>query len=145
MHTVLARPVVQITGKFTGGFFWFIILSLLAFILRAFQVNSKILCTGVATYLLLGLPWAFPCLLVERLVPDSFAFTVGPADGHPLDGFNSLYFSITTLATSGYGEIVPVSGLARMLVMTESVVGLLYLSLADLPTGRALFLPGSFR
>ncbi|MCU0807263.1 MAG: potassium channel family protein [Candidatus Contendobacter sp.] len=91
--------------------------------------ETVILCAGVATYLLLGLLWAFAYQLVDRLVPDSFAFTVGPSSSRSLEGFNSLYFSITTLATSGYGDIVPVSGLARMLAMTESVAGLLYVAL----------------
>ncbi|MDG4596014.1 MAG: potassium channel family protein [Candidatus Contendobacter sp.] len=110
-------------------FIGFILLCLLGFILRAPRVNSEILCAGVATYLLLGLLWAFAYLLVERLAPDSFAFTVGPPTSRSLAGFNSLYFSITTLATSGYGDIVPVSNLARMLAMTESMVGLFYVTL----------------
>ncbi|MDS4032340.1 MAG: ion channel [Candidatus Contendobacter sp.] len=110
-------------------FIGFIVLRLLDFILRAPRVNAEILCAGVATYLLLGLLWAFAYLLVERLVPDSFAFTFGSTASRSLEGFNSLYFSITTLATSGYGDIVPVSGLARMLAMTESMVGLFYVTL----------------
>lgn len=52
-----------------------------------------------------------------------------PPTSRSLEGFNSLYFSITTLATSGYGDIVPVSNLARMLAMTESMVGLFYVTL----------------
>ena len=111
------------------AFIGFIVLRLSNFILRAPRVNSEILRAGVATYLLLGLLWAFAYQLVDRLVPDSFAFTVGPSSSRSLVGFNSLYFSITTLATSGYGDIVPVSGLARMLAMTESVAGLLYVAL----------------
>lgn len=111
------------------AFIGFIVLRLLGFILRAPRVNSEILCAGVATYLLLGLLWAFAYRLVDRLVPDSFAFTVGPSSSRSLEGFNSMYFSITTLATSGYGDIMPVSGLARMLAMTECVAGLLYVAL----------------
>ena len=110
-------------------FIGFIVLRLLGFILRAPRVNSEILCAGVAAYLLLGLLWAFAYQLVDRSAPDSFAFTVGPPSSRSLEGFNSLYFSITTLATSGYGDIVPVSGLARMLAMAESIVGLLYVAL----------------
>lgn len=110
-------------------FISFIVLRLLNFILKAPQVNSDILCAGVATYLLLGLLWAFAYRLVDRSVPDSFAYTVGPFASHSLQGFNSLYFSITTLATSSYGGILPVSGLARMLAMSESMVGLLYVAL----------------
>ena len=66
---------------------------------------------------------------MDQSAPDSFAFAVGPPSSRSLEGFNSLYFSITTLATSAYGDIMPVSALARMLAMTESVAGLLYVAL----------------
>lgn len=114
------------TGLLCVGF---IVLNLLKFILTAPRVNSEVLCAGVATYLLLGLLWAFAYILVAQRNPDSFAFTVGPAASHSLEGFNSLYFSITTLATSGYGDIIPLSGIARMLAMMESVVGMFYVTL----------------
>ena len=107
----------------------FIVLRLLGFILHAPRVNSDILCAGVATYLLLGLLWAFAYLLVDWLAPGSFAFTVDPPSSRSMDGFNNLYFSITTLTTSGYGDIIPVSRLARMLAMVESVTGLFYVTL----------------
>jgi voltage-gated potassium channel Kch len=41
-----------------------------------------------------------------------------------------LYFSYTTLTTTGYGDIVPVSPLARSLANLESIVGQLYLATA---------------
>lgn len=107
----------------------FVVLRLLKFILQAPRVNSEILCAGVATYLLLGLLWAFAYLLTDQLIPHSFAFTVDPPPNRSLNSFISLYFSITTLATSGYGDIVPVSGLARMLAMMESVAGMFYVTL----------------
>ena len=34
-----------------------------------------------------------------------------------------MYFSIITLSTVGYGDILPVSDTARMLAMVEAVVG----------------------
>ena len=39
--------------------------------------------------------------------------------------FESLYFSVTTLATVGYGDIVPLSNLVRMLAAFEVIVGVL--------------------
>jgi hypothetical protein len=40
-----------------------------------------------------------------------------------------LYFSFTTLTTTGYGDIVPIDPLARGLANLESVVGPLYLAI----------------
>jgi len=44
-------------------------------------------------------------------------------------GVNSFYFSFATLCTIGYGDIVPVSGVARMLAILEAVVGMFYMTM----------------
>ena len=46
-----------------------------------------------------------------------------------MNDFNALYFSFTTLSTIGYGDIIPVSGVARMLAMVEAVFGMFYVTL----------------
>ena len=46
-----------------------------------------------------------------------------------MDRFNALYFSFTTLSTVGYGDIIPLSGVARMLAMVEAVFGMFYVTL----------------
>ena len=45
-----------------------------------------------------------------------------------LDLADGVYFSFVTLATLGYGDIVPVSGIARGLAILEAVAGQLYLA-----------------
>jgi hypothetical protein len=45
-------------------------------------------------------------------------------------GFESLYFSWITITTTGYGDILPKSVLARVLCMTEIGVGLMLLVFA---------------
>lgn len=107
----------------------FIMLHLFRFILHAPRVNSEILCAGVAIYLMLGLLWALAYTLVYRMIPDSFAFTVGPAASHSMAGFNSLYFSFVTISTVGYGDIIPVSGVARLLAIAEATSGMFYVTL----------------
>jgi len=44
-------------------------------------------------------------------------------------GFRSLYFSYATLTTVGYGDIIPVSGGARMLAIAEAIAGMFYVTL----------------
>jgi Ion channel len=46
-----------------------------------------------------------------------------------MQGFQALYFSFITLSTIGYGDIVPVSKLARMLAIVEAVTGMFYVTL----------------
>ena len=110
-------------------FIGFVVLEFLRFILRAPRVDFGVFCAGIATYLMLGLLWSFAYILVDHLVPNSFVFTVGPDSSHSMNHFNALYFSFTTLSTVGYGDIVPVSGAARMLAIVEAVFGMFYVTL----------------
>ena len=110
---------------FTG----YVVLHLFTFILRAPRVNVEILCTAIANYLLLGLLWSFGYLLIARVNPDAFVTSYGAASGHMLKGANSMYFSFATLCTVGYGDIVPVSSVARMLAVLESIVGIFYMTM----------------
>ncbi len=84
----------------------------------------EVLCAGVAGFLMLGLLWTPVYLLVARLDPGAFTT---PA-GSPLNGFNAFYFSFITLCTVGYGDIMPVSKIARMLAVTEAITGLFYMA-----------------
>ena len=110
-------------------FIGFVVLEFLRFIMHAPRVDFEVLCAGVATYLMLGMLWAFAYILVDRLVPNSFIFTVGPVSSHSMNDFNALYFSFATLSTLGYGDITPLSGGARMLAMVEAVFGMFYVTL----------------
>ena len=40
-----------------------------------------------------------------------------------------LYFSLVTLTTVGYGDVLPLSGEARMLAALEGVTGVLYIAI----------------
>ena len=110
-------------------FFGFVVLQLLLFIIRAPRVDSEVLCAGITIYLMLGLFWSLAYSLIDWLAPDSFVFNAVPASSRSMQGFQALYFSFITLSTIGYGDIVPVSKLARLLAIVEAVTGMFYLSL----------------
>ncbi len=105
-------------------FFGFVVAQLLRVILRARRVDTNVLCAGIAGYLMLGLLWMPLYVAVSRLNPGAFAIT----GGSTLDGFNAFYFSFITLCTVGYGDIAPVSKVAKMLAMTEAITGLFYVA-----------------
>jgi hypothetical protein len=44
----------------------------------------------------------------------------------PVTGFEALYFSVITMSTTGYGDIVPRSWPSQLLVITQVVVGMAY-------------------
>jgi hypothetical protein len=109
-------------------FIMFVIAHMFGFIFRSPQVDSEVMCAGIAGYLLLALLWAFAYTLAAGLVPDSFVFSAGKASGNVMSGFIALYFSFVTLCTVGYGDIVPVSGTARAMAMMEAAVGVFYIA-----------------
>ena len=126
------RPDLMPPEVFLGAgllFVLFVVLHLLRFILRAPRVDSEILCLGVSNYLMLGWLWAFAYMLVDRLVPGSFAFTVGPSSVRSLEGFRGFYFSYSTITTVAYGDIIPLTSAVRMLAMAEAMAGMLYVAL----------------
>ena len=59
-------------------------------------------------------------ILLHR--PDPFSSL---AEGH-LKLSDLLYFSFTTLTTTGYGDIIPRGAEVRMLAVIEAMVGLFY-------------------
>jgi hypothetical protein len=122
---LVPTEVFLVTGLL---FVIFVVAHLLGFILRAPRVNSEVLCAGISTYLLLGLSWSFAYLLVAQLAPDAFFLNNGTTTGHSLHGADAFYFSLITLSTVGYGDIIPVSNVARMLAAMEAITGSLFVA-----------------
>ena len=117
---------VEFTQASAILFLAFVTLRLLHFILTAPRVNSEVLCAGIAAYLILGLTWAFAYLLTAGLNPKAFAFTVAADPNPTMVRFQAMYFSFVTLTTVGYGDVVPVSKVARLLAITESTAGMFF-------------------
>ncbi len=109
-------------------FLVFVIFHLLRFVLGASRVNTDVLCTALAVYLLLGLLWALNYRFLAGLAPEAFAFSVGPEPARTMTAFNAFYFSFVVLSTVGFGDITPVSNAARMLAITEAVTGTFYMT-----------------
>ncbi len=80
---------------------------------------------AVAVYLLLAVVFAEAYWLVMQFSPDAFRFP-HPAISHGVERSNLVYFSLTTLTTLGFGDILPVIPAARSLATMEGLVGQLY-------------------
>lgn len=88
------------------------------------SVTRDTLKGGIAAYLLLGLLWGVAYDLIYSF--DQAAFAGISLDRHQGD---LLHLSFTTLTTLGYGDIHPISGIARVVADLEAVVGVLYPSI----------------
>jgi hypothetical protein len=117
---------VKPTARMT--FVGFVVVQLLRFVARARRVSSEVLCAGISGYLLLGLFWTSAYLLDSQVNPSSFSGGQ-PVQANPgLGQFDALYFSYVSLTCLGSNGIVPVSKVARMLMVMESLAGVLYLA-----------------
>ncbi len=106
----------------------FVIAHLLRFVLRAPIVTVEVLCASISAYLMLGLMWTVAYWLVDQLTPGgAFSFNTN-AGMQSINGFNGFYFSFITLSTVGYGDITPLSRMARWLAAMEAMTGLLYVA-----------------
>ena len=106
----------------------FVIANLLRFVLRAPSVNTEVLCASISAYLMLGLMWTMAYWLVDQLTPGgAFSFNTNTGT-RSMNGFTGFYFSFITLSTVGYGDITPVSRIARWLAAMEAMTGLLYVA-----------------
>jgi hypothetical protein len=106
----------------------FVIANLIRFVLRAPSVNTEVLCASISAYLMLGLMWTLAYWLVDQLTPGgAFSFNTN-AGTRSMNGFNGFYFSFITLSTVGFGDITPVSRIARWLAAMEAMTGLLYVA-----------------
>ena len=106
----------------------FVVVNLLSFVLHAPSVNTEVLCASISAYLMLGLIWTMAYWLVDQLTPGgAFSFNTN-AGKQSMNGFNAFYFSFITLSTVGYGDITPLSRIARWLAALEAMTGLLYVT-----------------
>ena len=79
---------------------------------------------GISIYYLLGLFWAMLYMILLTFDPNALTNIQKETAG-----FDSYYFSFTTLTTLGYGDIAPVVRYAKILAITEAVVGPVYLAI----------------
>lgn len=100
----------------------------LRFALTGQNVTSERIGAALSTYLLAGQVFGVCYWQVEQLHTGSFAMGGAVPPAGALDLPTSVYFSFVTLATLGYGDIVPVGPTARGLAVTEAILGQLYLA-----------------
>jgi hypothetical protein len=111
------------------------LLALLAFGILRFVFNQRRLTADglfapIAVYLLIALLFTQIYLLMLASNPACFDLPIAVSERPPhLLQSDMLYFSMITLATVGYGDILPVSDTARTLAVIEATVGQFYVAI----------------
>ena len=124
-NTFRSRALTGIRWGFLAAFFALTAAGLFSYLRNSRSVAQAQLYTAVSIYLLLGLLWTTLYLAMDAFYPGSIRIGGLPADRQT----ELLYFSLITLSTIGYGDIVPLSGEARILAALEGVTGVLYIAI----------------
>lgn len=91
------------------------------------KVTVNVLYGAAVTYLLIGLLFANIFYLVDVCHLHAFNFHDISRTDAPLQIFT--YYSFVTLTTLGYGDITPVSNIARTFAWFEAALGQIYLTI----------------
>ena len=119
------HKALMVVGSLCGAaFFLFAIIQMLIFIYSHKEVTRDLIIGAAVVYLFMALMWTFIFVVVETLHPGSFNLPEG-VDIAATRQF--VYYSFVTLTTLGYGDITPITSLARSLCILEAVIGQLYL------------------
>ncbi|MGD8343081.1 MAG: potassium channel family protein [Desulfobacterales bacterium] len=128
LQYVYPNKTIEAVGMLAGVLFTAVVIAgLLDFILKSERVSREIIYAAILLYLLAALMWAFLYTFLEWLDPTSFNLNLSQVQSN-FAAFK--YYSFVTITTLGYGDIVPVSEVAKAFAITEAVVGQLYLVVA---------------
>mgnify|MGYP003412120118 CR=1 FL=1 len=117
-------PVIEAISKGLNIIFFVIIVAMFIYqIASAREVTGRVILEAINGYLLLGLVFSFLVSLMLQFDPDAFNFP------NKLTLLDSLYYVFVTLATLGYGDLLPVASHAKSLSILIAVSGQLYIAI----------------
>ncbi len=108
-------------------FYGIITIEIIEQVWNAILINQKIILGLISGYLSLGLMGFFICMCIESAHPGSFnGVTIDAA--HPnLLTEDLMYYSYITLLTIGYGDMLPITALAKKAAVLIGIMGQFYL------------------
>jgi len=89
------------------------------------EITLSVVIGSLCGFLLLVVIAIFSFLLLENLLPGSFSFD--PNLSIPEKYIEMSYFSMVTLTTIGYGDVLPVNDSAKLLASFYGIIGQFYM------------------
>ncbi len=114
-------------------FVGYVVVRIFGYLFSTERVTVNTIAASLCIYFLLAVLWAEVYSIMEILEPGSFVIA-GSENGDErleLGGRATsltLYYSLVTLTTLGYGDIIPRTAAARMFAAMEAVTGQIYLT-----------------
>ncbi len=121
----LALPIA--IAVLESAFYFYATGSLIAYMLQDWVATTDELFAAGATFTLLAWAFAYAYVACEAILPGSFSAPANPEG--PRTWMELLFLSVAVLSSVGLSDILPVTGMARALVMLESFTGVMYIAL----------------
>jgi hypothetical protein len=115
------------TAALESLFYFYATGSLIAYMLQDWVATTDELFAAGATFTLLAWAFAYAYAVCDAVFPGSFASAGSAADARTW--MELLYLSVAVLSSVGLSDIVPVTPMARAIVMLESFAGVMYIAL----------------
>ena len=115
------------TAGLESLFYFYAAGSLIAYMLQDWVATTDEFFAAGATFTLLAWAFAYAFAACEAVVPGSFA-AMGSA-GAGRTWMELLYLSVAVLSSVGLSDVVPVTPMARGIVMLESFAGIMFIAL----------------
>jgi hypothetical protein len=125
-HRVVGEQIA--TGALVAGtvLAFLAIAAAIRFVLRPGAIGAEQIYAALSAYLLAGLFFAVLHWAIALAWPGSFGEAGATPGGFTLS--TAIYYSFVTLATLGYGDVVPRTDVARGFAILEAVGGQLYIA-----------------
>ena len=128
VHALAPQPALPVAIAMMESLFYFYATgSLIAYMLQDWVATTDELFAAGATFTLLAWAFAYAFAASEAIHPGSFSAPINPAG--PRTWVELLFLSVAVLSSVGLSDILPVTGMARALVMLESFAGVMYMTL----------------
>ena len=115
------RYLMVVAYSFGTILYFYIVVLLVRNLLSQRVITANLIYCAISIYLLIGIMWAGLYVVLEGISPGSFSGISETTD--------LLYFSFVTLTTVGFGDVAPLSILAKRLAIFEAAMGGIYMAI----------------
>ena len=125
----MLQPLPQLlpwSSALEALFYFYAAGSLIAYMMSDWQATTDELFAAAATFTLLAWGFAYLFLMLQALQPGCFSAAVNPEQ--PRSWTELMFLSFALLSSTGIGDVIPITPLARALSSVEMFVGVMYIA-----------------